>query len=153
MGLWRMVAVARLQRVHCCAIWELLHCSRRCRPPCMHQRQWWDAPICLMQRPLAFIIFTVDGWQNELSVHRRTSCDRFWKYVSTFNSGLLVEWIRTLPRGGMYWKIHPPRPKRFPKGGDLAPWGPRDLYDYALLPTFPANFLAPKSVSAIFSCF
>ena len=26
------------------------------------------------------------------------------------------EWIRTLPRGGMYRKIHPPRPKRFPKG-------------------------------------
>ena len=34
--------------------------------------------------------------------------------------------IRTLPRGGMYWKIHPPRPKRFPKGGDFAPRGPRD---------------------------
>ena len=24
--------------------------------------------------------------------------------------------IRTLPRGGMYWEIHPPRPERFPKG-------------------------------------
>ena len=35
-------------------------------------------------------------------------------------------WIRTLPRGGMYRKIHPPRPKRFPKGGDFAPRGPRD---------------------------
>ena len=35
--------------------------------------------------------------------------------------------IRTLPRGGMYWEIHPPRPERFPKGGDFAPRGPRDL--------------------------
>ena len=26
----------------------------------------------------------------------------------------------------MYWKIHSPRPKRFPKGGDFAPRGPRD---------------------------
>ena len=34
--------------------------------------------------------------------------------------------IRTLPRGGMYWKIHSPRPKRFPKGGNFAPRGPRD---------------------------
>ena len=34
--------------------------------------------------------------------------------------------IRTLPRGGMYWEIHPPRPERFPKGGDFAPRGPRD---------------------------
>ena len=29
------------------------------------------------------------------------------------------------PRGGTYRKIHPPRPKRFPKGGDCAPRGPR----------------------------
>ena len=36
------------------------------------------------------------------------------------------EWVRTLTRGGMYWKIHPPRPKRFPEGGDFAPRGPRD---------------------------
>ena len=34
--------------------------------------------------------------------------------------------IRTLPRGGMYWEIHPPRPERFPEGGDFAPRGPRD---------------------------
>ena len=34
--------------------------------------------------------------------------------------------IRTLPRGGMYWEIHPPRPERFPKGGDFAPRGPTD---------------------------
>ena len=34
-------------------------------------------------------------------------------------------WIRTLPRGGMYWKIHLPEPKRFPKGRDFAPRGPR----------------------------
>ena len=34
--------------------------------------------------------------------------------------------IRTLPRGGMYWKIHSPRPNRFPKSGDFAPRGPRD---------------------------
>ena len=26
----------------------------------------------------------------------------------------------------MYCKIHPPRPRRFPKGGDFAPRGPRD---------------------------
>ena len=26
----------------------------------------------------------------------------------------------------MHWKIHPPRPSRFPKGGDFAPLGPRD---------------------------
>ena len=31
--------------------------------------------------------------------------------------------IRTLPRGGMFWKIHSPRPKRFPKGGESR--GPR----------------------------
>ena len=37
-----------------------------------------------------------------------------------------VDWVRTLTRGGMYWKIHPPRPKRFPEGGDFAPRGPRD---------------------------
>ena len=24
--------------------------------------------------------------------------------------------IRTLPRGGMYWEIHPPRPERYPEG-------------------------------------
>ena len=40
--------------------------------------------------------------------------------------------IRTLPRGGMYWKIHSPRPKRFPKGGDFAPRGPRD-WDWEIL--------------------
>ena len=34
--------------------------------------------------------------------------------------------IRTLPRGGMYWEIHPQRPKRFPEGGAFAPRGPRD---------------------------
>ena len=38
---------------------------------------------------------------------------------SQVNSQVNVDWIRTLPRGGMYWKIHPPRPKRFPKGGDF----------------------------------
>ena len=27
----------------------------------------------------------------------------------------------------MYWEIHPPRPERFPKGGDFAPRGPRDF--------------------------
>ena len=26
----------------------------------------------------------------------------------------------------MYWEIHPPRPERFPEGGDFAPRGPRD---------------------------
>ena len=26
----------------------------------------------------------------------------------------------------MYWEIYPPRPERFPKGGDFAPRGPRD---------------------------
>ena len=26
----------------------------------------------------------------------------------------------------MHWKIHPPRPSRFPSGGDFAPLGPRD---------------------------
>ena len=25
-----------------------------------------------------------------------------------------------------FWKIHLPRPKRFPSGGDFAPRGPRD---------------------------
>ena len=34
--------------------------------------------------------------------------------------------IRTLPRGGMYWEIYPPRPKRFPEGGEFAPRGTRD---------------------------
>ena len=29
--------------------------------------------------------------------------------------------IRTLPRGGMYWEIHPLRPERFPKGPVLFP--------------------------------
>ena len=40
---------------------------------------------------------------------------------------MMRECIRTLPRGGMYWEIHPPRPERFPKGGDFAPRGPRDF--------------------------
>ena len=35
--------------------------------------------------------------------------------------------IRTLPRGGMYWEIHPPRPERFTKGVDFALRGPRDF--------------------------
>ena len=26
----------------------------------------------------------------------------------------------------MHWEIHPPRPSRFPSGGDFAPLGPRD---------------------------
>ena len=31
---------------------------------------------------------------------------------------MLLHWycIRTLPRGGMYWEIHPPRPERLPEG-------------------------------------
>ena len=28
--------------------------------------------------------------------------------------------IRTLPRGGMYWEIHPPRPERFPSALEIA---------------------------------
>ena len=36
--------------------------------------------------------------------------------------------IRTLPRGGMYWERHPPRPERFTKGGDFAPRGLRGMY-------------------------
>ena len=35
--------------------------------------------------------------------------------------------IRTLPRGGMYWEIHPRRPERFTKGVNFAPRGPRDF--------------------------
>ena len=31
----------------------------------------------------------------------------------------LQECIRTLPRGGMYWKIHSTRPTRFPPKGNL----------------------------------
>ena len=27
----------------------------------------------------------------------------------------------------MHWEIHPPRPLRFPSGGDFAPLGPRDF--------------------------
>ena len=33
---------------------------------------------------------------------------------------------RTLPRGGMYWEIHPPRTNRFPEGRDFATQGLRD---------------------------
>ena len=29
----------------------------------------------------------------------------------------------------MHWKIHPPRPSRFPLGGDFAPLGPQDWTD------------------------
>ena len=39
----------------------------------------------------------------------------------------LQYWVRTLPRGGMYWKIHSPRTKKFHKGGDFAPFGPWDF--------------------------
>ena len=35
----------------------------------------------------------------------------------------ILYWVRTLTRGGMYWKIHI---QRFPEGGDFAPPGPRD---------------------------
>ena len=31
--------------------------------------------------------------------------------------------IRTLPRGGMHWEIHPPRTERSPEGGDFTPRG------------------------------
>ena len=31
--------------------------------------------------------------------------------------------IHTLPKGGMFWEIHPPRTERFPEGGDFAPRG------------------------------
>ena len=47
--------------------------------------------------------------------------------------------IRTLPRGGMYWKIHSPRPKRFPKGGDFAPRGPRCIPTRGSVRTFFQN--------------
>ena len=51
----------------------------------------------------------------------------FWGYLLVHPCpwGNIVS-VYTLPRGGMYWKIHPPRPKRFPKDGDFAPRGPRD---------------------------
>ena len=35
---------------------------------------------------------------------------------------LLKDCIHTLPRGGMYWEIHPPGPERFPEGCKI----PRD---------------------------
>ena len=41
------------------------------------------------------------------------------KVLGTGGDLLLLYSIRTLPRVGMYWKKHPPRPKRFPKGGDF----------------------------------
>ena len=47
------------------------------------------------------------------------------KVLGTGGDLLLLYSIRTLPRGGMHWKIHPPRPKRFPKGRDFAPRGLR----------------------------
>ena len=43
-----------------------------------------------------------------------------------------MDCIRTLPRGGMYWKIHFPRPKRFSKGGDFAPRPSRLSSGFAL---------------------
>ena len=53
--------------------------------------------------------------------------DPFWfRWMVIDSNLLLIDWVRTLTRGGMYWKIHSPRPKRFPKGGDFAPRGPRD---------------------------
>ena len=35
--------------------------------------------------------------------------------------------IRTLPRVGKFGEIHPPRTERFPRGGDFAPLGSREI--------------------------
>ena len=51
----------------------------------------------------------------------------------------MMEWIRTLPRGGMYWKIHSPRTKKFPKGGDFAPFGPWDFPRANVHPLWPGK--------------
>ena len=61
----------------------------------------------------------LSGLQEHTALHRIG-------LLNTAQCWWSMYWICTLPRGGMYRKIHPPRPKRFPKGGDFAPRGPRD---------------------------
>ena len=49
-----------------------------------------------------------------------------------FRTLCAMDCIRTLPRGGMYWEIHPPRPERFPEGCKIPARGksrgPRGMY-------------------------
>ena len=44
--------------------------------------------------------------------------------------GMVSYCIRTLPRGGTYWEIHPLRTKKFLNGWVFGPWGPRGIYSY-----------------------
>ena len=72
---------------------------------------------------MSFNIIPVASGYQEIHTYSALNIDSV-----KINTSLLTmrECTRTLPRGGMYWEIHPPRPKRFPEGGDFAPRGPRD---------------------------
>ena len=47
----------------------------------------------------------------------------------------------------MHWEIHPPRPLRFPSGGDFAPLGPRDFPQAGILhPSALGKSLGPQGM-------
>ena len=62
----------------------------------------------------------------------------------------IVYCIRTLPRGGMYWKIHSPRPKRFPKGGDFASPRPERWPEGIFQSRGPSVFSNTSLLSAVY---
>ena len=55
--------------------------------------------------------------------------------------------IRTLPRGGMYWEIHPLRP--WASGGDFTPLGPQEI-SWSLGAAFPNTPLLSASQMVFF---
>ena len=78
--------------------------------------------ICLLSPPPTFPSCHYDS-SVILSPSHQPKCLRGVQCTCALRE-CIWECIRTLPRGGMYWEIHPPRPERFPKGGDFAPRGP-----------------------------
>ena len=74
---------------------------------------------------------------------------RLCLFYHSFGMVHLLYCIRTLPRGGMYWKIHSPRPKRFPNGciGKYTHLGPRDFPRVGILhPSALGKSLGPRGV-------
>ena len=74
-----------------------------------------------------------DGWFCRLLLASSDLRQKTVKIMNNWSSWPSLQyWIRTLPRGGMYWEIHPPRRDRFPEGGDFArqefAQGPRVMY-------------------------
>ena len=107
----------------CCQVknqenWHWLHCwegnyscDKICKP--MHYAYMWNGFL--------FIGFLL---ANQSLTDARAICCHTTKSILPC---LCWENGRTLPQVGMHWEIHPPRPLRFPSGGDFAPLGPRDF--------------------------